>query len=690
MDIEPLLENSDINKKLNKINLYLDNFKIEIDKLLLNIIETNFKDLFLFKIQKSEKNPFIKLNELYTIFKTIIHEYSNINKLNRKLNINLKLKEYVSNFTIIISAYFTYNEIINTCIQNHGNEIIESFFIKYLKDYIENIYSNNSEIPKEQQEYYNLHIKKLNLNYINYHFIIYNYNLIFNKNSIKKALNYYPTGVIMNFDLKLLIFDLNLMNLNNEKYNIKNIIFLILYTINENYSTNINSKDYVTIPQYREICWFISILTGMCYSDLSKKLLLTKQEDIKRKYNINHDHDINDIFTEKKIKQENIKDFICFIYYIIENLTNKFKTYNDFLIRIENKDKLNILLNLFKNFPLKFLSSMSNINISKKRKSSYNSDIRELIKDTDQKISELKLKSELKSESKIKSNIELLKKNKLKLENDLISMLVNGIHDENYFWLNIKNEKYGANLFSYNIIVEFYEYFDIKVLFLYLDTKTNKFYVPKNTASLENIHDYDIIIISKFNIDSSNIGIIIEDTESKIKLFAEIFIDIKKEKYFEDIDIFTENFNINHITQRINIKPDFTINNNKFELDYILHSTDESTTCNTCVGHCISSITYNGKLYSYNSMYSIFNTDVSQYVNKDIKIPCNLIENNWKQNINSNNCYNIKKCYYENYNHNLNKIALYSDPTLFTYCYDKKIRYVYIKNNNIEQTKGGN
>jgi hypothetical protein len=30
----------------------------------------------------------------------------------------------------------------------------------------------------------------------------------------------------------------------------------------------------MTIPQYKNICWFIAILTGIAYSDNSKKLLL--------------------------------------------------------------------------------------------------------------------------------------------------------------------------------------------------------------------------------------------------------------------------------------------------------------------------------------------------------------------------------------------------------------------------------
>ena len=721
--IQCSVENKDINKKLFDINLNLDNFKIKMDELLLHIIETKFKELFIFKT-KNSGNPFIKLNELYKYFIIIIKKYSNINPINRIIKLNLKIKDYVSNFTILISAYFTFNKIINECIIKHGNDINEIFFLNYVKNYIETIYAADSIISREQLNFYNSNIKKINDNNIFYHFIIYNYNLFFNKNSIKKEIRYVLTGNIFNFELNSLTFNINLLDLpdSDAKYNIKNIVFLILYYVNKTYSHNINCNDYITIPQYDEICWFISMINAMCYSDLSKKILLSKKDAIKIKYGMDDDsYDINNIIKKKSNYQENIKDFIYFIYYIIENVTNEFKTYNDYLNGDdENKKKLNTLLNLFKYFPLKFLSSMAKIEKSNKRKSASNLDIREIIKNNNQQLlelelslklklelkkSELKLKSKSKSRSgsgsgsrsesrfdnsinKLKSDIKALKNTNNALNKELLQMLINGIYDENYYWLysNFKDKKYGANLFSYNILVQFYEYFDMKVLFLYLDTKTNKLYIPTNTPTLNNIHDYDIIIISKFNVNY-DIGLPIDEA-NKQKLIKEIFIDIEANQIFLDIESFTENFTITD-SKRI-IKSDFSINDNNFELDYTLHGTEISKTCANCGGHCISNITYNKKLYAYNSMYNILNTDISSHINKGVIIPCNLIENDWKEHINSNNCYNIKRCYYEDNNDKLIELLRYADPYLYTFCYENKIRYVYIKNNNIEQIEGGN
>jgi hypothetical protein len=39
----------------------------------------------------------------------------------------------------------------------------------------------------------------------------------------------------------------------------------------------INKDTFITLPQYGPICWFISILTCITYSDRNKKLLLTKK-----------------------------------------------------------------------------------------------------------------------------------------------------------------------------------------------------------------------------------------------------------------------------------------------------------------------------------------------------------------------------------------------------------------------------
>lgn len=50
-----------------------------------------------------------------------------------------------------------------------------------------------------------------------------------------------------------------------------------------NRSTNY-IDNYITIPQYEGICWFTSFLTGICYSDKNKQLLLKKFSENQANY----------------------------------------------------------------------------------------------------------------------------------------------------------------------------------------------------------------------------------------------------------------------------------------------------------------------------------------------------------------------------------------------------------------------
>jgi len=70
--------------------------------------------------------------------------------------------------------------------------------------------------------------------------------------------------------------------INIYKYIIKN--YSILKLVNDKVT-----NDYITIPQYTGICWFASMLTGMCYSDLSKKLINSKIESSIPSYKNNSD-----------------------------------------------------------------------------------------------------------------------------------------------------------------------------------------------------------------------------------------------------------------------------------------------------------------------------------------------------------------------------------------------------------------
>ena len=67
-------------------------------------------------------------------------------------------------------------------------------------------------------------------------------------------------------------------------YDILNKLNSLIKEIMNIYSTIPYKDDYITIPQYEGICWFISFLTGICYSDKNKQLLLKKFSENQANY----------------------------------------------------------------------------------------------------------------------------------------------------------------------------------------------------------------------------------------------------------------------------------------------------------------------------------------------------------------------------------------------------------------------
>ena len=76
------------------------------------------------------------------------------------------------------------------------------------------------------------------------------------------------------------------------------------------------SNNIITIPQYIGICWYISMLTGICYSDASRKLILSKINDLKAKLST------STIETSET-------NFIKTVIYIIETITEPQLKYGD-------------------------------------------------------------------------------------------------------------------------------------------------------------------------------------------------------------------------------------------------------------------------------------------------------------------------------------------------------------------------
>jgi hypothetical protein len=113
--------------------------------------------------------------------------------------------------------------------------------------------------------------------------------------------------------------------LNDEKTflnDLKKILFEMLsqlHRINDP-AIIINNNSYITIPQYEGICWFISFLTALTYSDRNKKLVMNKYDEIKSTTL----DDLDQITPET----DYIIIFNTLVYYIINNVTKDFKTYN--------------------------------------------------------------------------------------------------------------------------------------------------------------------------------------------------------------------------------------------------------------------------------------------------------------------------------------------------------------------------
>jgi hypothetical protein len=99
------------------------------------------------------------------------------------------------------------------------------------------------------------------------------------------------------------------------------IIFIIMklyqYYHSEKKFISTKSDMYITLPQYEDNCWYLSILTCMTFSDASKDLLIKK---IKLMY-------INNAI-QPIILSDADKDLFNIILIIIENITYNFATYN--------------------------------------------------------------------------------------------------------------------------------------------------------------------------------------------------------------------------------------------------------------------------------------------------------------------------------------------------------------------------
>jgi hypothetical protein len=249
------------------IDINTEEFRVRYNNNLNETSEYSFKSL----ITNLEKYMTIIYNKYITMFT----KYKNIDNYAKNIDLliiaTIKLYEFI--YIINESKTKSYIEFK----ENHSEEP-KDFFEFIINKYFETLNAYTS--------------KKINIDiYELYMYLIYTYKS-----------NY-------------LIFQDDYNILNKYIHYIKNIIDM-------NYSLTDYKDDYITIPQYEGICWFTAFLTGICYSDKNKQLLLEK-------FSINQAN-YKDINTDIDNETNPIILLTSFVYNVILYITYDFKKYSDY------------------------------------------------------------------------------------------------------------------------------------------------------------------------------------------------------------------------------------------------------------------------------------------------------------------------------------------------------------------------
>ena len=431
------------------------------------------------------------------------------------------------------------------------------------------------------------------------------------------------------------------------------------------------NQHYITLPQYGEICWFISMITAISYSDGSKNLLIEKD-------------------FQKKVDN----DFSKYIYYIIDNITRKHKIYNkdnyltdcDLFKTLKTEPIIllkKLILNLFKSTSheiiLEYLSnivmryaansnSIKNI-LNKIKNHSYSginygldsviytvvidllSDEKEIKMLSSSSINSKKQKTSQTSHNITSSNIESIGLKLIEyIYNTKLLPILNNHNDDNVFMKTNLNNLGLLNNY-YNIISHFYNLLGIYNKFFYkYENEDGIVIIDKNSEVY--ISDPDIIIIHKFK----------QNDKGEYK-------NLIGNDFEETIDD-----DINNIIYK----------DKKYKLDYIIHGSNDKYTCINC-GHVICGIHYENEEYYYDSRYKV---DKLKCDSEKVNLPCPLLKSTWSDKItNDDYCYKLEKCGHIEWNEkNFNPIE--KDNSTSNICYSKSndIMLVYIK---VKEITGG-
>ena len=466
----------------------------------------------------------------------------------------------------------------------------------------------------------------------------------------------------------------NMEPLNHKKireYDFKYICDYIKdYLIFINYSIFINNDNkFITIPQYHGICWFISIITGITYSDRSKKLLLE-----------NSNSRING----------NYQKFNDFIFYIINTITNNYKEYSQNInddceiLKYLKQQPVYIVKYLVwkycKNNSLDIFNNIFN-NIFKKTTNYKIGEVKTIYHEP-YEIKE-KFKTLLKHECRKNFFLETIIENtNPKTITDIIDDFIDIIyktkeHYDDDFDFDVDDTDEFKKKFNEYLInkhnlygdeettIQFINDKEINAGIQYADNAISFFYEMLNIKT----------IICNANISTGNLKLTCSSKDKDPNPDVIIMnVDMK--------DPSTPGTEINASSSKLQ---KITYNNNKYILDYIINITCDRLTCDKCC-HCISAIHYNNNEYFHNSAINTIedykclfeDEEVEEEIN--VNIPCSLIKQNWSDKVYKDIYYDIYKCKYieKHPKIELDKENKYIFK-ITTYNYRTRNVYVYIK-----------
>jgi len=600
-----------MNNILTVININLIDSEIKLTEKLNSTIET-LNDTY----KSSLKSIFKDLHKLIIIYNKLSDDIKENN-----INVNILLCELIFKY-----CYYLFHNciIINDIMKFKSKSRAVSINLQKFYNSVDTNKNSNYTESIDTFIKYNNYIKKLFNNKIylidinsNISFVKIQFNIVFKSINRTNLLNFSLINETTNTN------DIDLYIYNKSKYPLLDVVTIIISTIIYQIINSIYIKQklsYVTIPQYTSNCWQIAMITGIAYSDLSKKLLLNSRETSYSEH----------IFNK-------------FIYYIIDNVTNNFKKYD------ENVKSDCEIFKKFYDIQFPLIHDIIESNFDK-------SELNDMLKviyykcyksqDYDKNIKEMKIYID--NNILIYSYFVILRVVFNKLMSKSVNPLTVRIDTEERFISTINrlidNLSYDTDTYKYGI-------------------RTNHIYLLSYYYNLLNINNTFYYYKKEGDIYSVNPHINYFNENPDVLIFQ------------NSNDISSSNINKRIIHEFKNIgNSEINFNEAKYKLDFIFLNNDFSYSTDNC-GHSICAIHYNGKQYIYDTTHTLNRINCSGYDN-DFKIPCSLIKQDW---INLKGCYKSNQCTFIK----IDKEQLKSERNRYeSLCFSDKIDntiYVYVK-----------